>query len=347
MRRRTLPTIAVATLLVTLAASSAALSPAAGAEPAGATSRLVAPGVELVSFARTVGTDRQEVRLLRFRLDDPRLSLRPILAADHGASRRTVTDLVLRSDALAAVNGNFFASSGNVHGIAVRDGVLRSEPEAAVGAAGTPRAAWRVDGDSLAFGRPRSTLSLMRGPDAFGLNGLDRVLGYLGNPDETVVVTPQFGPATRTPATGVDVVVAGIDEVHADTPLDGTVTEVRTGPGSIPVGSAVLTATGNNAADLSSRLAVGDDVQMHIDIDDAGFAAAIEAGGGGPWLVHDSNPVGREAMLAEGFSPTHLDMKAPRTAVGLTGDGRALLVTIDGRQPGRSTARRSPAWPRS
>ena len=50
-------------------------------------------------------------------------------------------------------------------------------------------------------------------------------------------------------------------------------------------------------------------------------------------------PVRRSAhadMLNEGFSPTHLDMKAPRTALGVTDDNRGLLVTVDGRQSTRS-----------
>jgi putative cell wall-binding protein/exopolysaccharide biosynthesis protein len=335
VRRRTLPTLALAALLAGPAVLTA--GPRARAEPAGVATRLIAPGVELLAFTRTgAGGIRQEVRVLRFRLDDPRVSMRPVLAADHGASRRTVTDLVLRSGALAAINGNFFTAGGNVRGIAVRGGVLRSEPEAALGAAATPRAAWRIDGDSVLFGRPGSTLTATRGGDTFGLNGLDRAPGYLGNPDETVLVTSKLGATTRTPATGVDVVLAGIDEVHANQPLSGTVAELRTGPGAVPVGSAVLSATGNNAADLSSRLAVGDELQARIDIDDPGFAAAAEAGGGGPWLVHEGTPVGRTAMLGEGFSPTHLDMRAPRSAMGLTSDGRTLLVTIDGRQTGRS-----------
>jgi putative cell wall-binding protein len=335
VRRRTLSTIALA--LAFLFVLPLTRIDRARAETSDVATQLVAPGVELLSFVRSdPAVGRQEVRVLRFALDDPRISVRPVLAAEEGAGRRTVSDLVLRSGALAAVNGNFFTSSGNIRGVAIRGGVLHSEPEMPVNGAPSARAAWRVEGERLAFGRPGSTPTLSRGPELFGLNGVNRVNGYLGNPDESVLLTRAAGVATRTPPEGVDVVVAGVGELHANQAVQGTVTEVRSGPGSIPAGSAVLAATGRNAADLRDRLRIGDELVMRVDIDDPGFAGATEAGGGGPWLVHEGQPVGREAMLAEGFTPTHLDMKAPRTALGVTAGGVALLVTVDGRQPGRS-----------
>lgn len=300
--------------------------------------RLIAPGVELHAFTRFDANGPQEVRVIRFAQGAPGVHLRPIAATDFGARRLKVSDLVLRSGALAAVNGNFFSPSGNVRGILTVDGVLRSEPESPVNGASSPRAAWRVDdANALGFGRPSSSLHLHKGDRTWGLNGLDRVTGYLNNPDEAVIETPRFGTVTATPAGGIDVVLNGTGDLHGADPARATVAEVRAGPGPIPAGGAVISAVGANATDLGGAgLTPGDAIELHAHVDDPGFAAARWAGGGGPWLLHDGGPIPRSAMLDEGFTPKHLDDLAPRTALGRAADGTVLLVTVDGRQAGRS-----------
>jgi putative cell wall-binding protein len=313
----------------------------APAAPAADTTRLVAPGVELRSFSRVDPADGlQEVRVLRFRLDAPSVRLAPIAAKDlGGASRLAVSQIVSRSGAVAAVNGNFFSPSGNVRGLLTTGGVLRSEPESAINGALTPRASWRIDpaAGTLAFGRPGSTLHLHEGDKEFRLNGLDRVTGYLGNPDEAVLVTPRFAAATATPVEGVDVLLDGVGDVKPEMTTSATVAAVRDGGGPIPAGGAVVTAVGANATDVrSSGLTAGDAVELHTHFDDPLFAAATDAGGGGPWLLQNGQIFPRADMLAEGFAPSHLDLRAPRTAIGRTADGTVLLVTVDGRQPGRS-----------
>src|SRR5213075_2953656 len=106
----------------------------------------------------------QEIRVLRVHTpDDPHLLVAPILANDFGQRRAKVTDLVLSSGAIAAVNGDFFTANGDIRGIAVSNGVLRSEPEAPLPSVATTRAAWRVDGPSVTFGRPSSHLGWHRG----------------------------------------------------------------------------------------------------------------------------------------------------------------------------------------
>ena len=57
------------------------------------------------------------------------------------------------------------------------------------------------------------------------------------------------------------------------------------------------------------------------------------ASGGGPVLVRAGKPVFR---ANEQFTPDQLLARTARTAVGQLADGRLLLVTVDGAQPGYS-----------
>jgi hypothetical protein len=111
-----------------------------GVSAAAPSDRQVAPGVVFHAFTRADPAGPQEVRVLRFRLPAAGLRLEPVLAADHGAARMTVPDLVLASGAVAAVNGDFFTPDGNSRGVLLTGGVLRSEPEDPVNGAPTPRA---------------------------------------------------------------------------------------------------------------------------------------------------------------------------------------------------------------
>ena len=59
----------------------------------------------------------------------------------------------------------------------------------------------------------------------------------------------------------------------------------------------------------------------------------VSAIGGGPQIVRDGAPVFRAGEI---FTTSQLGPRAPRSAVGQLADGRIILVTVDGRQPGYS-----------
>src|SRR5207302_1850802 len=153
----------------------------------------------------------------------------------------------------------------------------------------------------------------------FGLNGVERVLGYLGNPDEGVLETRYFGTTTQTPPDGVDVVIGALAPLRANAPLVGAVTDVRAGPGPIPDGGAVVSTQGRNAVQVrDAQVAPGDQVTFRADVDDPDFATATWAAGGGPWIVQNGQGLPRETMQAEAFSRWHIDAVLPRTAIAHT-----------------------------
>jgi hypothetical protein len=63
------------------------------------------------------------------------------------------------------------------------------------------------------------------------------------------------------------------------------------------------------------------------------WEAVADAIGGGPVIVRNGQPV---FAALEDFSPSQLDPRNPRTAVGQLADGRIVMVAVDGRESGYS-----------
>ncbi len=110
--------------------------------------------------------------------------------------------------------------------------------------------------------------------------------------------------------------------------------ELRAGGAAVPIppGGAVVVATGAAAAALAAEAPVGQPVTLRLLFkpDWPGVVAAI---GGGPQIVRDGGAVFRAGEL---FTPSQLNPRAPRSAIGQLADGRIVLVAADGRQPGYS-----------
>ena len=70
--------------------------------------------------------------------------------------------------------------------------------------------------------------------------------------------------------------------------------------------------------------------QLNLNPDWPDIVSAI---GGGPQIVRDGAPIFRAGEI---FTTSQLGPRAPRSAVGQLADGRMILVTVDGRQPGYS-----------
>jgi hypothetical protein len=118
---------------------------------------------------------------------------------------------------------------------------------------------------------------------------------------------------------------------------DGTVvTPLRAGtprcggprPALPPTGTLVAAEPSGLAAAFVRSLTTDAPVTMTTQL---GFPGAVDALGGNPRLVVDAAVAGPEVDGTGEFFGRH-----SRTAVGVTGDGRLLLVVVDGRQPGYS-----------
>ena len=283
------------------------------------------------------------------------------LATEVVPGLERLTTLAGRTDSLAAINGGYFVigaadgTPGDLAGTSVIDGSLVSEAVngrtslllrsgahegAAVGRLSSLTEASSSDGASRLVDGLNRAPGLIRG--CGGRGGDEPTQRPLHDftctdDDELIHFTPAFGPASE-PGEGAEVALDA----------DGIVVEVRdTRGGAIPAGGSVLAGTGSGATWLKRHAPVGADLAIESDVFRGERALALGRGpvsvvNGGPRLLR-----GRAVRItssAEGFvRPDEPEFfyrfgirRNPRTIAGVTGDGRLLLITVDGRAPGHS-----------
>jgi flagellar hook assembly protein FlgD len=122
-------------------------------------------------------------------------------------------------------------------------------------------------------------------------------------------------------------VISSLPPTRPNTDLTGTVSQLATaGNVPIPPGGAVLVARASQASILAREAPPGTTVfaRMALTPDWSGMTGAI---GGGPVLVQ----AGRAIFSArEAITPSLLNPRTSRSAVGQLADGRIVLVTADG-----------------
>lgn len=282
----------------------------------------VAAGVEHYTYQGTLADGEPiMVQLIKADLYHPDVTVKPV-AAEEGiyGKRESVRSMGARTGAVAAVNGGFYSTSppytpvGNV----VIDGELQVASNILRTSAG-----WLEDG-SVRFGyfNPQSYLELENG---FQLP-IAKVNQERENEEEGIILyTPQWGELVDSG----DVTEALV----ALTPMDGgsyRVSYLSQGMAGMPGGGYVVSLPEGEPG--LSQLTPGAMVKVRLGHDPywQGLKHLLT---GGPLLVEGGRPVFQYTL--EGLAGS-LAARHPRTAVGVTGDGQMLLVTVDGRQPGVS-----------
>ncbi|CAL9347560.1 hypothetical protein SUDANB96_00401 [Streptomyces sp. enrichment culture] len=312
---------------------------------------------------------------------DFRGRVRSELASEIVPGRETTSSIARRTGAVAAVNGGFFVidsgrttpgpwlagTDGDLAGISVVGGDLVSEAVNDRPALVVPHDTGR--GTSV---RRLETRLAVRTADgaARQVTGLNRKPGLIvncggvgdatpfnrpaqdytcGNPNELIAVTPKFGEAApEGPG------------YQATLDADGRVTAVQESRGgTVPAQGTVLQATGTAAAWLREHATVGAELDLIRRVVDADTGARVPLTAktsvinGAPLLVRG----GKTALdpVRDGWSPEAIQgmdraalfnawylRRNPRTAAGVTADGRIVLVTADGRRPGYSVGLSTP-----
>jgi hypothetical protein len=253
-------------------------------------------------------------------------SLEPVLSNEAivGSERLTAIEKRLSSTStVAGVNGDLTTTSGAPSGIVMRNGALDQPPlpgRSSIGfdtvgtlnvARVTMLATWQGSG-------PRRALNDVNGPP--GSNGVS-------------LFTPAYGPATPATPGSFELTLGSFPGARPNAELGATVIGASANGGTpIPAGGAVLVARGTAATFMQKEAPPSQLVRVRLILKPA-WASVVDALGGGPALVRNSRPIFR---ATEQFTPDQLLARTARSAVGQLPDGRILLVTVDGSQPGWS-----------
>ena len=327
MRTRRLTFVALASALwVALASGQAAWL---GAPEA------VAPGVDLFrSTDASLVDPTGPIAVFLLRLDPARVHLDAALSNDEVMDAERVLDIATRRQAIAAVNAGFFnVKNGEPAGVLKVAGELVSDnpvTRGIVAIRSRPGRKAELEFDQASL-RMRLAFKAGRRDVRVAIDGLDTIRER----GKLMLYTPSYHRDTDTAANGVEWVVSG-------KPLK--VTEIRRDAGRTPIprDGAVLSFGGLELPDDLAALAVGATVTFE--------PVWKTVHGLAPRRLDEADHVVNGAGLlrrygvpitnwreAENLNPlTFIDVRHPRTLIGVDRRGMIWLVAIDGRQPNYS-----------
>lgn len=299
-------------------------------QTASASVQQIATGVEHLKMPRGYKSDNEAtgpwvINLLR--VDPARVDLRIAHALDEGVGLETTSSIAARAGAIAAVNAGFFRTTGTYRGeptgVLAIDGKVMSEPlegRAAFGLITGPAST------EIIFGHLKFSGYFESHRSRHSIDGVNRPRGA----DELIVYTPEFHRTTLTTPDGLEIIVQ----------RNRIISIRESGSSVIPANGFVISVAGRARDWARANLRSGSHVRIEIklipvenemtkDWERASFIV-----GGGPQLIKDA----RTAITteAEGIAAKFASDRHPRTAIAKLKDGRVLLATVDGRQPGVS-----------
>jgi len=298
----------------------------------------VHPGVEYAQADHKVGEDPVKINLLRLDLKKVRLDVHHAL--DKAIGLETTSSIAKRKGAVAAINAGFFRLdrsqfAGEAAGVLMIDRRLLSESE-------KDRTAVFIrnwgDETSVQFSHININDGLEIKKKRVPISGINRER----KDGEVVIYTPHFHTSTLTGSDGVEFIVRG-----------GRVTSIidRAGNSEIPRDGYVVSVQNKIKGDLMIRAKVGTKFAWQTLVKhNAGprgfpeedevrrttfaFSGAEDITNGVPQLIRDGKI--DITWEQEKASRAFVETRHPRTAVAKMKDGKFLMMTVDGRQPGVS-----------
>jgi hypothetical protein len=242
----------------------------------------------------------------------------------------TTTSMARRSGAVLAVNGDYFESNGRpVHAFA-SDGRLGQTPQLSGRALSID-----ASGTTVRMGRPdtRAAFTVQTATSTATI-AIPRWNSGRADSDSAAAYT-SAAEGLETPPDGdcyAGLAVAGSPTSHPDGGVDTpmTVTGNRCG-GPAPVVQPGVMLDGSHFNPSGSFLEALYRGQPGVLSTNLGFPGAVDVLGGNPVLIAGGAIQWQDLTGDDAFFG-----RQPRTAVGVTGDGKMLLVVVDGRGPGYS-----------
>ena len=267
---------------------------------------VIAPGLIYREFlaGRSAGPVRAHLLEVDFKAG---YALRPVLSNDSVAGIEALSEMAARSQAVAMVNGPYYMRSGEILGLLKIDQTLVSTPD-------TPRTSFGVLPDGkIIFDSPAFT-GHVELPDKtkIPIDGVNRGRGE----SELILYNTYYAYWTLTVGGGREFLVR-----------DGRIVDIRNDNSVISEGTVVLSASGRQAW-LMADLKIGDPLKIVQTLGPV-WDKVTQAVGAGPCLVKNGEIY--MTTLGEEFGSDVAGGRAPRTALGITKEGKALLVVVDGR----------------
>lgn len=326
-------------LIAALAVAALLVGPAPAARSALLTGYLLAgqtpaaPGTFYSWGAAATGsTGAQSVNVVTVDPADPLISFEASLSNDRATGLERTSAQARRASreghrVVAAINGDVWGgySGGGwsaPNGVHVRAGELMIagtglRPAFAVGADRRPR-----------IGTIGVSIGVRRGDGSvLSVSRVNQSRRY----GEIALYTPRFGASTLTSASGTEVLLRGaVLPLRPSGSVTATVAAVRRSAGNTTLGAGdlVLSAPAGGYDEVLATFSVGEMITLTTSIT-PGWEEVGELITGREWVVRDGAPWVWPR-------PSSADAAHPRSAAALTADGRVLLVTVDGRQPGVS-----------
>ncbi|WP_227762393.1 phosphodiester glycosidase family protein [Zhaonella formicivorans] len=274
--------------------------------------RVLAPGVKYLRVSgSTAGREPLFVNVVEANLSKKDVEVRPVLAADGITGKENLSSIAARTGAVAAVNGSFFSTTSPY--LPVGNLVIDGKYLALSEMLRTSMGIFKNGSVKFGYFRPGMMLRISGVEQEISITNVNR----LASAQDVVLYTPHWG---ATAGTG-----QGEDLVSLVRGSDGrlVVQERAAGTISIPPNGYALRLP----SELAGAFWTGGVVELKAATDSywSGVKHLLTSG---PLLVENGEPVFQ--AVAEGFTGTVLE-RNPRTAVGVTKDGKMLLAVVDGR----------------
>lgn len=275
----------------------------------------VIPGIDYSHIKKSTENGPLHVHILIVDLKNDKIRVRPELAGGIIGNLETTSNIAIRSNAIAAVNGSFFAVRKKLHlplGLMIIDGQVVNKSildRAAIGI---------TENKDIIFGIPKTkgyvvNLENKKSVQIWGVNRPRKK-------DEVVIYTNEYGATTRTNKHGKEMIV---DE-------NGVITEITSGDSRIPKDGFVVSLHGWSR-DFAAKSKKGEKIGLVYDLTGP-WNKIKQAVTGGPLLIKDGEIVHKESIANERFRDEML-LPNSRTAIGISRNKELIFVVADKRPP--------------
>ena len=277
-------------------------------------SRNISDGLTHIHIIKGAKNGPLNMNLLN--IDPEKTDIKPALAQskkDGSFGLETVSSITKRNQAMAGINGTYFSQTGNPLGLLlIGNDVISS--------ALYNRSVFFITRNGE-FSIKNTKLSASMLIDTENINNNFDAVNMPRNNNQLVLYTPKYGKTTKT-ATDTNSLEFSIGG-------DGTVLSQGNNNMAIPADGYVISGHGKYKNWLLQNLKEGKRVIVYQNLNEIqeGLLHAIS---GGPNLIENGEI--NITAAEEKFRADIAQGRAPRTAIGITGDKKIIFIAIDGRQ---------------